>query len=505
MRRRALFSLLVAVTSSLISCVTVGHRPVLTVELFDSTARRIVPEDMTNRVTHYPAPLAPDARSVVSDSSADGGSFVAQAAARPLLEPQIPALSLSEKSGGQAAPLVETGLAAVARTRAAVPFRLAAPVAPGATVSRTAPAIKKVPPAPSAPGKQVSPQPATSSPGPSKETSAAGTVPTLASALPTSAGQGGAASAAGDSYGRLREIYARQGDEVQIGLDGTGFLFLGFPDRAPQADGMSFKGKENRNSKTWFSFQALKLGTYDLDFLKQDNSTGKSIKETVRVHVVSDQEFNAAMNPPSAQDPAAGTVELGDPTFAARLSGVGAFESAISELLKGYKDGNPALNDQIASLYMRTGDYDAASKYFLKNISPQNPFTPAAVLGMVRVAIAQKDQQLLMTYLKQFLALNTPSIEETLIRAMRMEREKGETGFALDLAKEYSVRYPGGTWRDEAVFLTAQLLEADSRFRDIARARELYRQIALGSPESEYASAARERLLYIERHFFEVR
>ena len=73
----------------------------------------------------------------------------------------------------------------------------------------------------------------------------------------------------------MREIYARQGDELQVGLDGAGFLFLGFPDRSPLADGMSFKGKENRNGKTWFTFQALKLGTYDLDFLQQENTTGK--------------------------------------------------------------------------------------------------------------------------------------------------------------------------------------------------------------------------------------
>ena len=38
---------------------------------------------------------------------------------------------------------------------------------------------------------------------------------------------------------------------------------------------MSFKSKENRNNKTWFTFQALKIGTYDLDFLQQDNMAGK--------------------------------------------------------------------------------------------------------------------------------------------------------------------------------------------------------------------------------------
>ncbi|HUJ75757.1 MAG TPA: hypothetical protein VL359_12895, partial [bacterium] len=70
------------------------------------------------------------------------------------------------------------------------------------------------------------------------------------------------------------------GDDVQVSLDGVGFLFLGFPDRSPDGDGMSFKGKDTRDGKTWFSFKALKLGTYDLDFLKQDNATGTSSRDT---------------------------------------------------------------------------------------------------------------------------------------------------------------------------------------------------------------------------------
>ena len=341
-----------------------------------------------------------------------------------------------------------------------------------------------------------------SSDSPSPQSTAA--APAGSAANPAS--PSGQAGTANGSYGRLREIYARQGDEVQIGLDGPGFLFLGFPDKPSQGDGMSFKGKENRNNKTWFSFQPLKLGAYDLDFLRQDNSTGQSTKETVRVHVVSDQEFSLAMSQQQGTDqPGSGQVEPGDAAFAERLSGIGANDAAIAELLKGYKDGNPALNDQIAALYMRTKAYDAAGKYYQKNLSPQTPYAPSAVLGMVHIAIAQKDQQAFMSYLKQFLAVKTPAMEETLIQAARMEKEKGETGVALDLAGEYTTRYPDGKWRDEAAFLMAQILEADSRNRDISRARDLYLEVVQRYPEGAFASPARERLLYLERHFFEVR
>jgi outer membrane protein assembly factor BamD (BamD/ComL family) len=311
---------------------------------------------------------------------------------------------------------------------------------------------------------------------------------------------------AAPSYGRLREIYARQGDVLQVGLDGVGFLFLGFPDAKGQADGMSFKSKENRNNKTWFTFQALKIGTYDLDFLQQDNMAGKTSKETVRVHVVTDQDFNAAVAPPTGTD-AAGTtaVETGDPVFAQRLSTLGSYQAAVVELLKGYKDGNPSLNDQIAALYMKMGSYEAAGKYYGKNIAPQTPFTPAAVIGLVRIAALQNDQQGLLSNLRQFLALQDPAMEEPLIQSVRMEKNRSEIGMALDLASEYTKRFPDGTWRDEADYLAAQLLEADSPARDLARARQLYGGIVTGRPESPFADAARQRLQYIDRHFFQVR
>jgi tetratricopeptide (TPR) repeat protein len=224
------------------------------------------------------------------------------------------------------------------------------------------------------------------------------------------------------------------------------------------------------------------------------------------VHVVSDQDFNAAVGKQPGLDSAgSGAVETGDPAFAQRLTSLGSYEAAVTELLKGYKDGNPALNDQIASLYMRLGSYDAAGKYYGKNLAAQNAYGQNAVLGMVRIAVAQKDQAGLMASLKKFLSINDPAIEEPLIQAARLEKSIGETGVGLELAAEYSRRFPTGSWNDEAEFLMAQLLESDSKFRDITRARTLYRDILLTYPESRYADAARQRLLYIESHFFQVR
>jgi tetratricopeptide (TPR) repeat protein len=450
--------------------------------------------------------------------------------ARDVSLPQSPLPVASAKSGKAAVP-ESPGLIPLSNPRKAARFQLAAPEpppiparkqTPSSTRQTSAPppktsasgaaAATKPAPAPPVAARADSPAAVQGSASRTSGTTAAATAgtPAPATANPVSAasapGATTSANAPGESYGRLREIYARQGDELQVGLDGPGFLFLGFPDRSPLADGMSFKGKEIRNNKTWFTFRALKLGTYDLDFLLQENTTGKSDKETVRVHVVTEQDFSAAVNQQSGQgSPDPGSVETGDAEFAGRLTNVGAYASAIAELQKGYREGNPALNDQIASLYMRLGTYDAAGKYYSKNIVPPNEYSQRAVVGLVSIAIAQKDQKALMASLKQFLAIKDPSVEEPLIRAVRMEANRAEIGLGLDLAGEYAARYPNGRWRDEADFLMANLLEGDSQFRDIARARDLYRGILANDPESTFAAAAREHLSYIDRHFYQVR
>jgi outer membrane protein assembly factor BamD (BamD/ComL family) len=393
-------------------------------------------------------------------------------------------------------------------TQAAAAKPQAAPAAQGkASPARSQPRQTAAAPAATAAGASTAGSAADGSTASGSTAAVGQTIPTLPGTSGSAAG-GTSPTAAGSpaSYGRLREIYARQGDELQIGLDGMGFLFLGFPDRPGQADGMAFKSKENRSSKTWFTFQALKMGNYDLDFLQQNNTSGTTAKETVRVHVVSDQDFAAATaQQPDSTNASSSTAEPGDPWFAARLAGAGAYEAAIAELLKGYKDGNAPLNDQIAGLYMKMKTYDAAAKYYAKNLSPSNPSTPSAVLGLTRIAIVQKDQPGLLSRLKQFLAVDDPSAEETLIQAIRLEKDQSQIGVGLDLAAAYAQRYPGGKWLDEADFLTAQFLEADSQFRDIARARDIYQQLVTTYPESAFAEASRQRLLYINRHFFQVR
>jgi len=435
---------------------------------------------------------APEVQSVQPADSSESQDF-------PLTTPQPPSDSGKPPKVAKPAAAAPSLSAAAPSQPAAAPSQPAA--APSQPAAQKSSGAQKQAAAPKPRAGAAQPQAGAAQPavGPSQSAQAA-----EAAVQPAATQPAAAQPSAAPTYGKLREIFARQGDDVQIGLDGPGFLFLGFPDRSPNGDGMSFKGKDTRDGKTWFSFTALKLGTYDLDFLRQDNTTGTSSKETVRVHVVSDADFAAAVNQGQQQTPAS-TEAPGDPAFAAKLTSLGQYDAAIAELLKGYRDGNPDLNDRIAQLYLRTGAYDAAGKYFSKNMAEQGKYGESAVLGLTRIAIAQKDQPELLSLLKRLLAVKDPGLEETLLSAARLEKEKQEVGLGIDLASEYLSRYPEGTWRDEADYLLAQMLELDSPFRDIARARVTYREILDLYPESLFASRARDRIEYIDRHFFQIR
>ncbi len=323
-----------------------------------------------------------------------------------------------------------------------------------------------------------------------------------AKSAPAPAGSSPAA-AAPEGSSRVREIFARTGDELEIGLEGEGFMFLGFPGGTP-FDGMIFKAKEVRDRKSYFKFKASRLGVYELAFLQQDNTSGRSVRETVRVRVVSDADFTAAVEraapaePPTALDP-------GDPEYAEKLASLGKYDAALIEYLKGYREGDGKLNDRIASLYLLSGSLDAAEKYYRKNLIPAGPYSESAIVGLVGIAVQRGDSGAFLSLLKPFLAIRDLNIEEQLLRASRFLKERGEIGLGLELVEQCGQRYPDGALRDEALFLQASLLEEQSPRRDIQKARDLYREVLQRFPESPFAAPARDRVRYIEQHFYLIR
>ncbi len=311
--------------------------------------------------------------------------------------------------------------------------------------------------------------------------------------------------AAADATSKVRVVYARVGDEIEIVLDGAGFLFLGFADR--QTDGMTFKARTVKDSRTSFTFKALKLGTWDLDFQQQDTAAGTTRVEGVRVVVLEDADFAAAVQRQTSGETSdvLSDLETGRIEWAEKLVALGKAKQAIAEYLRGYREGNPELNDRIAALYAATGDGEAGEKYWKKNVGAAAPYGDRAVLGLARLAVARGDLDGYLAWHRQLLAVTAEPIGDVLVDAALVARTKGDAGLGIDLLAEYARRYPAGGRLDEAAFVTAQLLEAESPFRDLKRSRDLYAVLLAQFPESAHAAEAAERIRYLDRHFFTVR
>ena len=211
MTKTTVASLAAAAAALLASCASTPRAQPLTIEIFDSRAVAAV----------APAALVSPTDLSLPDVPAPTVSAAPVAARLP-------------RAGN---PALDAGLSFPPRPRSRVSFALAAPPAPAvhAVPAAVVPAAKPAP----QPKKPAAPAAAAALPAP----------PAGAAALPASAPAGAAAGTAPAAdaspvpYGRLREIYARQGDVLQVGLDGVGFLFLGLADAQASGDCVQDQGE----------------------------------------------------------------------------------------------------------------------------------------------------------------------------------------------------------------------------------------------------------------------
>ena len=347
--------------------------------------------------------------------------------------------------------------------------------------------------APKAPPKAGSPQIAGSAAAPQ----IAGSPPKAGSA-PQIAGSAAAVAVAAETRPPSpgREVLARKGDTVVIDLEGRGWLLL-----PGNSAGVSFTGSEAGAERTTFSFKALEYGEYGLAFQLQDNSRGVARGEVVRLRVLPEEQFRGLLAAGQAAP------ESGDPERlqkAERLFAAGFYDLALPEYLGIYREADPLLNDRLASIYLQQGEAAAAAKFYDRNLSALPPYTDKAILGLVRAGLELGSPELVLEHLPALLELRTADIERELLAVARFVAGQGRYPLAFDLLSEYLRRYPRGAGMDRALFQLAQLYELESPLRDVRRAREYYRKVYEGYPESEYAAEARNRILYLDRYFFHV-
>ncbi|GAI80832.1 unnamed protein product, partial [marine sediment metagenome] len=301
---------------------------------------------------------------------------------------------------------------------------------------------------------------------------------------------------------QVRDIWARLGDQVEISFGNRGWVFLGLRD-SRELKGLIFMGSKDLGGKVIFHFRSEDYGVYLLEFQLQDNRTATVKNESVRLSVVTLEEFDSRLASAAIEMPNKGEGESF--LLAEKLYGLGQYEAALKEYISGYREGVPLVNDRIASIYLQSGEYQAAAKFYEKNRLSGGELGEKAVIGLVRSYLALEDSIKLLELLDKFLGLEYLSIEEDLMHIIHYEIEHGEPALTYELLTEYVSQFPGGVFLDEVYFLFGQLFEGESTYRDLERSREYYLRVYEEFPISDFSEEARERVKYLERYFFYIR
>jgi outer membrane protein assembly factor BamD (BamD/ComL family) len=99
-------------------------------------------------------------------------------------------------------------------------------------------------------------------------------------------------------------------------------------------------------------------------------------------------------------------------------------------------------------------------------------------------------------------AVPADSTPDAYLTKAKSEYDAGRIGGALGILDQYKNNYPGLS--DEAYWLYGQALEANSPNRDIKLALDYYRRLIKEYPQSDRYDAARRRIAYLERFYFNI-
>ncbi len=293
-------------------------------------------------------------------------------------------------------------------------------------------------------------------------------------------------------------IFARIGDPITINLENNGWLFLG-SDNNEQLNGLKLVSSDQSGGYSNFTFNALELGYYELKFLHQDNIRGIQTTDTIHVTVLTDTEFENKLTN--------NNTDIGetDFTYAENLMNAGQYAPAVTEFLKNYRESNSYLNDRIAEAYSEMSNHSLAVQYWLKNINTNAEYSEKAVLGIVNSSIAADDYATLLRYVNRLSNISSLSIDEVLIDLTEYYKNKQDYEAAIDTYNQFMTRYSFSRLLDKMYFLMGSLYEENSAYRDFEKAVIFYEMIYENFPESTNSRNARERVDYINRHFFYIR
>ncbi|MBN2533530.1 MAG: hypothetical protein JXB88_11585 [Spirochaetales bacterium] len=291
----------------------------------------------------------------------------------------------------------------------------------------------------------------------------------------------------------ISEIYTHIGENIEISFNNNGWIFTGYI-KDEDAKGVKYLSKDATYRESLFTFKSIKTGSYDLEFILQDHTSGSQQTEIVRVQVVDDTEFV----PENSAD------FITSNNLAEDFYNQGEYQHALEEYLKIYDETSPLLNQKIAELYEKLGQKDAAVSYWEINAKREDDYSLPAAEKLLSHSLDTGNTEKIVRYLNYLLGSGKKVPESEILRIVNLLQDKQDYNEAASVLDNYLSLYSNSETRDALYFLLAGLYEKNSGMRDLKQAKYYYERIISEFPAGNYVQPARKRLQYLNRHFFHI-
>ncbi|MDR2049668.1 MAG: hypothetical protein LBP69_09475 [Treponema sp.] len=301
-----------------------------------------------------------------------------------------------------------------------------------------------------------------------------------------------------DSLVYSRIVTAYVGQYIEIPFRGPGWVYLG---ELGSRRGVYYDSRRIDDEGMVFVFRANEEGSYSLKFNRQDFIRDYVINDYVQVKVLPPPEITgsvwhstavvpdrvyAAPRWPPADMPPGGTAAPVLPEAAGQAA-------QPAPVPQPEAPATPPASAQPAPQSAAT--QPAASQAAEAADAAQVPDAGQTLTGGALPETADPGAA-------ASAVLPAGSLPDAYLARAKEAYDAGRIAETLETLDQFRAAYPGGS--DEAYWLYGQALEASGPNRDIRLALDYYRRLTREYPQSSRYDAARRRIAYLERFYFNI-
>lgn len=270
-----------------------------------------------------------------------------------------------------------------------------------------------------------------------------------------------------------RSVSLKKGETLVITYPGNGWIYMG---STSEYNNLASRGRKLGTSDTKYTLLAKESGTQIHHFYKVDNLTGDYIDDYIEVTVLDKKgQASTVVNAPDYAE-----LVPKKPETPAKASPKAAAKNEAVEEAEPTKNQTAERKPQ------------SEAKATVEAESEQNDADEEAV-----IEIESEDAIIV--------------IDEDNDNSAELEAIMEEARSALS-SKNYDTAYPALVHylelstdkRDEALYLLGQILESNSKYKDIKLAVETYQTLCDNYPASKYWDKANKRIVYLKRFYINI-